>query len=128
MTEHEHRPAGGGGVGGVVDHLFRTGGGFRNWGGPQLRLFCGFHLDTAQTELCGREQDDHLSPEAFAERERLRNAAPALLAALERAVEALDSFGWGLESDCARIQGQAAIAAARGDEAAETTTGGTGDE
>jgi hypothetical protein len=67
----------------VVDHLFRTGGGFMGWGGPQPRLFCGFRLDTEQTELCGREQHEHLSPEAFAERERVRDAAPQLLAALE---------------------------------------------
>lgn len=109
----------------VVDHLFRTGGGFEHWGRPNQRLFCGAHPNDGNGTICGKPESDHISPEAFAERERLRDAAPLLAEALEGILEmwGMDAHPNGLTDGC-RIctvmgDGRAALRAARAPERSE---------
>lgn len=105
----EHRPAGGGGV---ADHTFYL------WDDTDehTRTLCGVG--------CGYGPEDHISREAFAARERLRDAAPALLAALETLSHATAANPcWCLYSDRPGAhtdrcqQARDAVRAARGAEA-----------
>ncbi len=57
----------------------------------------------------------YLSAEDVIARAHLLAAAPDLLAALERAVETLAQFGWGVETEVAIRTGRAAIAKAYGE-------------
>jgi hypothetical protein len=58
---------------------------------------------------------EFIEPEEVERRALLLAAAPDLLAALERAVETLAQFGWGVETEVAIRTGRAAIAKAYGE-------------
>lgn len=63
----------------VTDHLYRDGGGFADWGRPTFRKFCGACAAAGRRSLTEADHD----AEGYAARERLRDAAPALVEALE---------------------------------------------
>jgi hypothetical protein len=85
------------GQGGIVDHLFRHGGGFKNYGRPTFQAFCGA---CAQAGAGSHTEDEH-DPEGFAAHERLRDAAPMLAEALQAFVAARRHAGsHGCDDDC----------------------------
>lgn len=93
-----------------------TPGPWETLGGPGFATEIGAMLNTPDAVIVA---DTRLMPYDPTPRQladaRLIAAAPDLLAALERAVETLAQFGWGVETEVAIRTGRAAIAKARGE-------------